>query len=388
MSTTTQPTQESTVDVIAALAGVRPGSELAALRAQRAAATEHAQRSYQALFAPADAGDLTLVERYAAAARAAELHADDALAAHYRSGGTDVRDQVRAAAIGAHVELLTTRPASARPDHLRALAAAGLSTSAIVSLSQLVAFVSFQTRVITGLRLLGAHPAGTAPLPVDRQAPAASPEPLARGGAEVSFPGPDLVRPLGFTRDGLEWTPWLTPLDLAEATDEQRDALAGWRANSPYFRLLAWDSAVLVERTATDNGIFYTHGGLPRAERELAATATSRHNGCVYCASVHARLAAQLSDRAEDIDRLLDRGAEPGSGLGLDPRWQAVVDFAVALASTPARATDDHVRALREVGLAELEILDVAQASAFFSWANRLMLSLGEPYRPNGTATG
>jgi hypothetical protein len=29
-----------------------------------------------------------------------------------------------------------------------------------------------------------------------------------------------------------------------------------------------------------------------------------------------------------------------------------------------------------------LEILDVAQASAFFAWANQLMLTLGEPYYP------
>ena len=28
----------------------------------------------------------------------------------------------------------------------------------------------------------------------------------------------------------------------------------------------------------------------------------------------------------------------------------------------------------------DLEILDISQAAAFFSWANRLMLTLGEPY--------
>ena len=33
-----------------------------------------------------------------------------------------------------------------------------------------------------------------------------------------------------------------------------------------------------------------------------------------------------------------------------------------------------------QLGLQELEILDVMQAGAFFAWANRLMLTLGEPY--------
>jgi alkylhydroperoxidase domain protein len=178
----------------------------------------------------------------------------------------------------------------------------------------------------------------------------------------------------------LEWAPWLLPLDLAEANPKQASALEGTRGNSPYFRLLARDIDILVERTATDRGIFYTQGGAPRADRELSAAATSRLNGCIYCASVHARLAAQLSKRPEDIDRLLLKGVTPGTDLGLDHRWQGVVDLAVALAPTPPVATTQHVARLREIGLSDLEILDVAQAGAFFAWANRLMLTLGEPY--------
>ena len=34
---------------------------------------------------------------------------------------------------------------------------------------------------------------------------------------------------------------------------------------------------------------------------------------------------------------------------------------------------------LRAAGLGDLEILDLVQATAFFAWANRLMLTLGEP---------
>jgi alkylhydroperoxidase domain protein len=169
---------------------------------------------------------------------------------------------------------------------------------------------------------------------------------------------------------------------LADATPEQLAALEGRTGNSAYFRLLAHDPVVLTERTATDRGIFYTQGGAPRAERELSAAATSRLNGCIYCASVHARLAAQLSKRTEDIDRLLREGVAEGTHLGLDARWQAVIDLAVALAPTPPRAETRHVERLRELGLSDLEILDVAQAAAFFAWANRLMLTLGEPYYP------
>jgi alkylhydroperoxidase family enzyme len=37
---------------------------------------------------------------------------------------------------------------------------------------------------------------------------------------------------------------------------------------------------------------------------------------------------------------------------------------------------------LKEVGLAELEILDLIHSVALFAWANRLMLNLGEPVFP------
>ena len=74
------------------------------------------------------------------------------------------------------------------------------------------------------------------------------------------------------------------------------------RAKSPYFRLLARDPEVLEARTRTDKDIFYNpEAGLPRAERELAAAATSRLNGCIYCASVHARFAAIYSKRVDDV---------------------------------------------------------------------------------------
>ena len=36
-------------------------------------------------------------------------------------------------------------------------------------------------------------------------------------------------------------------------------------------------------------------------------------------------------------------------------------------------------RLVAKAGLDDLAILDVINAAAFFNWANRLMLSLGEP---------
>jgi len=49
------------------------------------------------------------------------------------------------------------------------------------------------------------------------------------------------------------------------------------------------------------------------------------------------------------------------------------------LTATPSQFGADEIARLREEGLDDLEIADVVHGAAFFNWANRLMLSLGEP---------
>ena len=189
----------------------------------------------------------------------------------------------------------------------------------------------------------------------------------------------DNQEPTAFTQAQLEWLPWLPPLPEDELTDRHCAGLVDAApAKSPYFRLLARDPDTLGARTRSDKDIFYNpDAGLPRAERELAAAATSRTNGCIYCASVHARFATRFSQRAADVQRLLDEG--PGTDLG--PRWNAIVAAAVALTQTPPALESSHIDALRAAGLDDAAISDALQGTAFFNWANRLMLSLGEPLR-------
>src|SRR5271154_2292737 len=128
--------------------------------------------------------------------------------------------------------------------------------------------------------------------------------------AETVLTHPQNAEPSRFTRDELGWLPWLEPLPEAQLTERHREALVEpARVKSPYFMLLARDPDILEARTKADKDIFYNpEGGLPRAERELAATATSRFNGCIYCASVHARFATTYSKREADVQRLLDEG--------------------------------------------------------------------------------
>jgi alkylhydroperoxidase domain protein len=184
--------------------------------------------------------------------------------------------------------------------------------------------------------------------------------------------------PPRFTQETLGWVPWVEPLDELDLTERHYEGLVQRpKAKNPYFRLLARDPEVLGARTKTDLDIFYnTADGLGRAERELGAAVASRSNGCVYCASVHSAFATHFSKRGEEVQRLLDDGV--GADLG-DEAWNAVRDAVVALTATPVRFGAEHVAALRASGLDDVAVLDVINSGAFFNWANRLMLSLGEP---------
>jgi CMD domain protein len=198
-----------TPDIIDHLAGIEPGSPLDLIRAARQQARENAQASYLALFEPRDAGPVTLEERFALATFVAGLHRQEtelafyearlaklarapglheAIAAeiaaaraegpagHFPPGPLSAEDtdgpvyQIppdrrarlggRLAAALEHAQLLVFRPRDARPEALQALLDAGWSTPGIVTLSQIVAFLSFQLRVVLGLRALAASRPG------------------------------------------------------------------------------------------------------------------------------------------------------------------------------------------------------------------------------------
>ncbi|OAE97718.1 hypothetical protein AYJ54_34590 [Bradyrhizobium centrolobii] len=193
----------STTDIIDTLAGIEPGSSLDAIRARRAQARENAQKSYLALFEPIDASDFSIAERAAVALFVTGLHGESPVTAFYRAKlaaeGASLVEAIEAeiargetsgpygafpagplsmenkagliyrvaadrkpalgtrlAAALEHAHLLVLRPRDAASADMKALLGAGWSNTGIVALSQLVAFLSFQVRVVAGLRTLGA----------------------------------------------------------------------------------------------------------------------------------------------------------------------------------------------------------------------------------------
>ena len=285
------------------------------------------------------------------------------------------------------VDILTVSPSLARSDDHRRALDAGARPEMLVLVGHLVGFESVLLRVHALLAVY--HGIATGHTPAPQRTPRSRTRANRHGGTtETGQP-----RPAHFTRGSLEWEPWLEAPSAEDLTEQQRASFAAKAGTgSVYFRLPSLTPEVTAERSALDNAIFRPRDRSQKAERELAATVTSRVNDCIYCASVHSRKAAALA-RAEDaIDTLLDAPvsrdvdaiAEDLQPLqaGQSARWQAIIAAAAELSRPRPRLTAAHLDQLRALGLADDEIVDILSGAAFFAWANRLMLGLGDAIKP------
>ncbi|MCU5773987.1 hypothetical protein N5923_07265 [Erwiniaceae bacterium BAC15a-03b] len=156
------------IDAIDKAAGLSPDDALFSARRFRPEFVEGAEHCRLSVLQPADDQGLAPVLRAALARRMAALNADQDLIAAYdaqlagltatesllalAAGATDLEQPL--AAIARHVDLVTLTPVKAVANDIRLLEQAGLNNPQIVALSELIAFVNFQTRVAAGLRLM------------------------------------------------------------------------------------------------------------------------------------------------------------------------------------------------------------------------------------------
>ncbi|ROR71894.1 carboxymuconolactone decarboxylase family protein [Bogoriella caseilytica] len=370
-------------DLVARAADLGHSADAWQAKPEVAAAVE---RAHQAVFAPQDDSVLPVAARRALAVRTAQQHEAGRLVDHHRSAEAPEASRVLPQPLLQFTDLISLSPALAQPGDISTLARAGIRPDELVVAGQVVAFTVFQARLIGGLRLIAGHEPG---LPVRAQAGLA--EGRSKRRADLAPNG--RPSPQHYTTGLLGWEPWVAPVPGEQLTETQRESYAG-KPDIPYFRLLARAPEILQARTAVDDAIFLTRAGLPRAERELAAAVCSKVNDCLFCASVHARKAAQMSKRPADVDRLL--AAEPPRGRGWtateprqlgvltadqDERWGAIIAFSAAVSAGTWTAAEAPLQALRQI-LSEAELTDLVSAVAFFSWANRLMLTFGEPFVP------
>ena len=159
-------------DLVDQLARLAPDSPIHLVRHRREKVALATQGGYDALF-DADLPGLSLLERLLVALYACRLTPALALAAHYReravaagadgavlaaveSGDPQGLADTRLRAMLAFTRILILSPIEGDRALLNTLPAAGISTPAIVTLAQLIAFLSYQTRLVAGLSAMRA----------------------------------------------------------------------------------------------------------------------------------------------------------------------------------------------------------------------------------------
>lgn len=157
----------SGTDVMDAIVGLRPGDPVHAMRHGREKVAVAMQKNYDVFFDPQARG-LTLAERLLVALYASVLSHATVLADHYRPllRGCSVPPEVlravesddlaglpegRLRTILGFTRKLIVRPVEGDAAEIERLKAAGVATPDIVTLAQLIAFLSYQIRVAAGL---------------------------------------------------------------------------------------------------------------------------------------------------------------------------------------------------------------------------------------------
>ena len=154
--------RDQDTDVIDRAAGLAPGDPLHAARRFRAKVAQATQASHDALLQqPVDG--LSTEDRLRVAAHVCTIAGAPMLARHYEAllaaaPGGDTPSSPALAAMLDFATVLTSDPREGDRAAIEALRRAGLGDPAIVALAQLVAFLSYQLRVVAGLQAMCAKP--------------------------------------------------------------------------------------------------------------------------------------------------------------------------------------------------------------------------------------
>lgn len=119
--------------------------------------------------------------------------------------------------------------------------------------------------------------------------------------------------------------------------------------------------------TGMYNDLMLGQSGLSKLEREMIAVVVSSYNRCFYCLVAHGAAVRQLSGKPELGEALVMnyRVAD------LSARERAMLDFSVKMTEASAKIEEPDRQLLRDAGLSEADIWDVAAVASFYNMSNR-----------------
>ncbi len=126
------------------------------------------------------------------------------------------------------------------------------------------------------------------------------------------------------------------------------------------------------------NELMLAPSGLSKLEREMIAVAVSAENRCWYCLVAHGAAVRQLSGRPE----LGEAIAFNYRVADITPRQRAMLDFAVKMCRASAEIGEPDRQTLRDHGLSDADIWDLAATASFYAMSNRMASATGMQPNP------
>ncbi|MDA0361456.1 MAG: peroxidase-related enzyme [Proteobacteria bacterium] len=125
------------------------------------------------------------------------------------------------------------------------------------------------------------------------------------------------------------------------------------------------------------NDLMLGQSGLSKLEREMIAVVVSSVNKCFYCLVAHGSAVRELS-RNPILGEMLVMNYRVAE---LDMRQRKILDFSVKMTENSYKIDESDRQKLREVGLLDRDIWDIAAVASFFNMTNRMASAVD--MRPN-----
>jgi len=119
---------------------------------------------------------------------------------------------------------------------------------------------------------------------------------------------------------------------------------------------------------------------LPRWQLELVGWYVSWLNACAYCVAHHRQGVFREAPDRSAAEAMLE-ACEQGQLSWLGEPLASMLGYVARLTREPGKLGRKDIKALRETGLSDGEILELNQVASYFAYANRTVLGLGVSLR-------
>ncbi len=121
------------------------------------------------------------------------------------------------------------------------------------------------------------------------------------------------------------------------------------------------------------------NSGLSRMQREMIGVVVSKADGCDYWLRHHKKSLYQLTKNPFLIGAIED----DFHGADVPKKDIAMLEYVEKLATNPSSIEREDIDSLRSAGFKDIDILDIVQLAACYSYADRLASGLGVALEPH-----